>query len=156
MILSFIPMLLFFELLSHGTAFDITPSVPWYGFCGVLWGLSVVLPGMSSSSTLIFLGLFEPMTVGIAAVDPLVVIPIFIGAGATIVLLSRGINFIFFRCYCAAFHVVVGFVLASTIVIVPTSYSSVIGFLCCLLCAAAGFLMAWLLESYQHRVKANG
>ena len=153
MMVSFIIMAAFFGLLSKEVNVRITPSVFWYGFCGVLWGLSVVLPGVSSSSTLIFLGLFEPMTEGIAAFDPLVVFPIFIGAGLTIVLLSRGINYIFSRFYCAAFHAVAGFVIASTLVIVPTSYKSWGSFAGCLVCAVAGFFGAWWLEHRQKRIQ---
>lgn len=144
--ISAVVMLLFFNVLERGTTFHIQPNLLWFVFCGVLWGLSVVVPGMSSSSTLIFLGLFEPMTAGIAAFDMGVVLPIFVGAFATVVLLSRLVNYIFANYYRLAFHVVVGFVLASTVAIIPTQYGGPAAFAACAVCCIMGFAVAWTLE----------
>ena len=155
MAVSFVAMLLFFALIERGATFHIQPNLLWYGFCGILWGLSVVVPGMSSSSTLIFLGLFEPMTAGIAAFHMEVVLPIFAGALATVVLLSRLVNYIFAHWYRLAFHVVVGFVLASTVAIVPTSYGSGAVIAACAVCAAVGFAVAWTLEGRRRRPKGE-
>ena len=33
----------------------------WYNFCGALWGAGVVLPGLTSSSIMMALGLYEPL-----------------------------------------------------------------------------------------------
>lgn len=143
---SFVVMTGLFYGIGHAAALHITPNLFWFGICGVLWGLSLVIPGMSSSSTLIFLGLFEPMTAGIASVDPAVVIPIFLGAALTMVLMSRLVNSLFESHYRLAFHLVLGFVLASTIVIVPLSYESPLQLLLCLLFGAVGFAVAWFLN----------
>ncbi|MGO5113813.1 DUF368 domain-containing protein [Candidatus Avoscillospira sp. LCP25S3_F1] len=143
---SAVVMLLFFNILERGTTFHIQPNLLWFTFCGVLWGLSVVVPGMSSSSTLIFLGLFEPMTAGIAAFDMGVVLPIFVGALATVVLLSRLVNYIFANYYRLAFHVVVGFVVASTVAIIPTKYGDPAVIAACAVCSIMGFAVAWTLE----------
>lgn len=142
---SFAVMTFLFYFIGHAAALHITPNPLWFCLCGVLWGLSLVIPGMSSSSTLIFLGLFEPMTAGIAAVDPAVVFPIFLGAALTMVLMSRLVNSLFESHYRLAFHLVLGFVLASTAVIVPLSYGSPRQLFLCLLCGAIGFAAAWFL-----------
>ena len=146
---SFAGLLTLFLVLRHGSGVQIAPTPWWFGFCGVLWGLSLVLPGVSASSTLLFLGLFEPMTAGIAALRPLVIVPIFLGAGLTVVLMARFISWIFRRFYCAAYHAILGFVLASTVVIVPVSYGGPAEVLLCLLCAAAGFAAAWWLSRWE-------
>lgn len=143
---SFAVMTFLFWYLGHAAALHITPNPLWFCLCGVLWGLSLVIPGMSSSSTLIFLGLFEPMTAGIAAVEPGVVLPIFVGAALTVVLVSRLVNSLFESHYRLAFHLVLGFVLASTAVIVPLSYETPAQLLLCLLCGAVGFTAAWFLN----------
>ncbi len=145
LVVSAVLMGAFFWVLSRKAAVEIVPNVFWFGFCGVLWGLSLVVPGMSSSSTLIFLGLFEPMTAGIAHLNPLVILPIFVGAALTVVLMARLVNRMFRRHYCAAYHTVLGFVLASTAAIVPLSYGSAGEAALCLGCAAAGFACAWWL-----------
>ena len=143
---SFGLMTALFVTIGTVSSLHIEPNVFWFGFCGVLWGLSLVIPGMSSSSTLIFLGLFEPMTAGIAAFDMGVVLPIFVGAFATVVLLSRLVNYIFANYYRLAFHVVVGFVLASTVAIIPTQYGSAAAIAACAVCCIMGFAVAWTLE----------
>ena len=47
----------FFMLLKYGTELHITPNAGWFFFCGALWGISTVAPGMTSSSVLMLLGL---------------------------------------------------------------------------------------------------
>ena len=59
----------FFMLLKYGTELHITPNAGWFFFCGALWGISMVAPGMTSSSVLMLLGLYYPMSEGIAALD---------------------------------------------------------------------------------------
>ena len=143
---SFAVMAALFYYLGHAAALHITPNPLWFCLCGVLWGLSLVIPGMSSSSTLIFLGLFEPMTAGIAAVEMGVVLPIFIGAALTVILMSRLVNGLFETHYRLSYHAVLGFVAASTVVIIPRSYDSVSQVILCLLCGAVGFAAAWFLS----------
>ena len=42
----------FFMLLKYGAELHITPNAGWFFFCGALWGISMVAPGMTSSSVL--------------------------------------------------------------------------------------------------------
>ncbi len=152
---SFLLMTGLFFVLNHFAALQIQPNLFWFGFCGVLWGLSLVIPGMTSSSTLIFLGLFEPMTAGIASFDPAVVLPMFLGVFLTVILMSRLVNRMFDRHYCAAFHMVLGFVLASTAAIIPVSYSSAADAFLCLLCGLAGFAASWWVDQRERRGREN-
>lgn len=50
--------------VSHVAEVSVTPNFWWYNFCGVLWGMSVVIPGMTSSSVMMALGLYQPMLDG--------------------------------------------------------------------------------------------
>ena len=148
---SFAALLALFLLLQRGGGTAVTPNPGWFAFCGVLWGLSLVLPGISASSTLLFLGLFEPMTAGIASLDPSVVLPLLLGAGLTVVSMARLISRLFQRHYCTAYHTILGFVLASTVVIVPRTYGGAAELLGCAACFAAGFLAAWQLSRRSAR-----
>lgn len=58
--------------VSHVAEVSVTPNFWWYNFCGVLWGMSVVIPGMTSSSVMMALGLYQPMLDGLANLDLLV------------------------------------------------------------------------------------
>ena len=82
-------LLAFFYTLKFGTQTTVTPSFGWFVFCGVLWGVSLIVPGMSSSSLLLFLGLYQPMSAGIAALDYRVLVPFAIGIVGTVLLLAN-------------------------------------------------------------------
>ena len=72
----------------EGASSQVTPNVLWWLLCGVLWGMGLIVPGMSPSSIFIFLGLYQPMTAGIAALDINVILPLIVGLVATVALLA--------------------------------------------------------------------
>lgn len=145
-------LLAFFYTLKLSTASAVTPSFGWYIFCGVLWGISLIAPGMSSSSVLIFLGLYQPMSAGIAALDFNVLIPFAIGIIATVLLLARFVDRLFEKHYGIAFFCVIGFVIASTIPIIPVSFSSFGEALLCVAVAGAGFAGAFLMDRWSGKL----
>ncbi len=120
----------------------IEPNAWWYLVCGIFWGLSIVVPGMTSSSILMSLGLYMPMTAGIASLDMGVIIPWCIGLAGTILLMAKIINRLFERFFSQASFCVIGIVIASTAVIIPVQYISVSGALISLACAVVGFVCA--------------
>ena len=70
----------------------------------------------------------------------------------TIVLLARWVNRLFKQHYSAVFHGILGIVLASTLVIVPTQYGrgeGLLSFACCV----GGFLLAVLLDRLDQNLK---
>lgn len=148
--LSFLGMLLFFSIVTLHTGIQIVPNFFWYGVCGAMWGLSLVLPGMSSSSILIFLGLFESMTAGVAAFDMRVVVPMFCGVALTVAFFARLVNRLFDRHFTVASHLVLGFVLASIVAIVPMQYIGILEVIKCLVIAAVGFFAAYWMDKKEH------
>ena len=128
---------------------QITPNTFWYLVSGVLWGLSIVVPGMSSSSILLSLGLYQPLTAGISAFDMAVLIPWGLGMVMTALVLGRLINHLFLTRYSLASHAVVGIVLASTLAIIPIQYGGVLQFVICVLCCAAGIACAYLMDKFD-------
>ena len=89
---------------------------------GAIIAFGVVVPGLSSSSLLLFLGMYAPMTGAIASFDFSVIIPIGIGGLATVFAFSRLMAFVFDRAYGLLFHVIIRFVVASTLLIIPLDY----------------------------------
>jgi len=145
-------ILLFAMLLTvrfGGIKGQITPGTFWYVFSGVLWGLSIVVPGMTSSSILLSLGLYQPLTAGISAFDMAVLIPWGLGMVMTALVLGRLINHLFLTNYSGASHAVVGIVLASTLAIIPIQYGGVLQFVICVLCCAAGIACAYLMDKFE-------
>ena len=124
---------------------QVEPNFGWYNFCGALWGMGVVIPGMTSSSVMMALGLYQPMLEGLARLDLLVLSAALPGMFLTIALLARLVTWFFRRHYAVAFHGILGFVFASTLVIIPTEYSGAWETVLSALCALAGFALAYFL-----------
>ncbi|MDP3447244.1 MAG: DUF368 domain-containing protein [Eubacteriales bacterium] len=148
---STLALLAFFFVLKAGNSAAVVPTFGWYVFCGALWGISLIVPGMSSSSLLMFLGLYQPMSAGIAALDPVVLIPFAIGLIATVALLARLVNHLFDRYYGIAFYCVIGFVIASTIPIIPLSFAGWGEGLLCVAAVAAGFAGSFLMDRWSEK-----
>lgn len=127
---------------------NIEPNSWWYLFCGVLWGLSLVVPGLSSSSILIFMGLYEPMTEGVGALDFGVIIPLFAGILFIAAISARFVNYIYERYYSIVSHVIIGIVIGSTLLIIPENISGAKDIIYSILSFVVGFLIAWGMEKY--------
>lgn len=153
LVISFLVLFAFLSLLGTKSDLTIAPNIFWYFFCGVVWGMSLIVPGMSSSSILIFLGLYQPMTSGIANLDFAVLIPLFIGILTTAGLLARLVQRLFDRHHSIMSHIVLGVVIASTVVIIPFQFAGTSEFLFCLLSAVVGFFLAWGLDAIGNKYK---
>ena len=135
-------------LNGHWIERDVTPNVFWYLLCGALWGLSLVVPGMTSSSILIWLGLFQPLTAGISALDFKVLLPFGVGIAAVVLLTARLVNAFFQRRGGLASRMILAIVIASTIAILPDRYESWGEGMLCAAVFAAGFAAAWAMDRY--------
>lgn len=138
--------------LSHVARVTVEPNFWWYNFCGGLWGMSVVIPGLTSSSVMMALGLYQPMLDGLARLDLLVLSASLPGMGLAILLLARFMSWLFRTHYSIAFHGILGIVLASTVVIIPTEYMRG-EILLSALCCGGGFLLAYLLARLDRRIQ---
>lgn len=128
-----------------------TMSADFFGFlfCGVLWGLSLIVPGMTSSSILMAVGLLTPMVEGFTRFDMSVILPWALGLAAVVLSLARVVNWCFRAHYPIFYHGVFGIVLASTLTIVPLHYDGARDALLCLLFALLGAAAAYLSAKVQ-------
>ena len=130
----------------HVLHMTVEPDFWWYNFCGALWGAGVVLPGLTSSSIMMALGLYEPMMQALAEMRIPVLAACLPGMLLAMLLLARGVTWLFRRHYAVMFHGILGVVAASTLVIIPVRYSGWgEGLLSALYCGA-GFGLALFLE----------
>jgi len=142
---------LFFQILDSGIGASIQPSFWSFGLCGLLWGLSMIVPGMSSSSILICLGLFEPLTAGIGSLDGGVLLPFVVGICVTVVLFARLVAMLFDRHYAVMSRVILGFVIASALKALPVSFGSPATLLASLVCFAGGFVVARAMDRAKEK-----
>lgn len=153
MFLSFVVLFGFLLYLQQGVRIDIEGNAWWFFFCGIVWGLSLVVPGLSSSSILIFMGLYQEMTAGISRFDLGVLIPLVLGILCTALLSARFVNRLFERHHTIAYHAILGIVIASTLLIVPLEFKDATEVLLSIVCAILGFLVAWGMDRYGQRVR---
>ena len=133
---------LLFHLIEVGVQTTMTPSFLAFVFCGVLWGLSTIVPGMTSSAILIELGLYEELTAGIGSLHLPVMIPFLIGIIATVLLLARLINMLYKKHNLLMCRVILGFVIASSLKIIPTDFLSPTVMIVSIVCFVAGLAAA--------------
>ena len=121
MIVSFVFVFALFFLA--GNVWSITIPATWWGFaiCGFAWGLSFIIPGFSTSTLLMFFGIYNKMSEGINSLSMEVVIPMGIAMIITIIGLSRLMKLVFDKFHSIASHSVLGFVLATTTMLVSAT-----------------------------------
>lgn len=150
-----IAMVLIFALLISLQVFSvqITPNFVWYLFCGFCLALSVIAPGMSFSTLLMPLGLYEPFVAGIGHMDFAVLIPGGIGALATVILFAKAVDALFNKHYSVSFHAIVGVVIAATVMIIPfeSFTASVASCVVNIICLAAGIVAALFLDKFNQK-----
>jgi putative membrane protein len=142
-------------LLNRGGSLSITPNTYWWALCGVLWGIGLIVPGMSASAMLIYLGLYQPMTAGIAVLDPAVVFPLIAGIVLCIMILSRAVHHLFNHHYAVMYHIILGFVIASTISIIPAFSANALDIIIRAACFLGGCAGAYLLDRFGSRLKKD-
>ena len=154
-----IAMILVFALLISLKIFsvEITPNFAWYIFCGFCLALSVIAPGMSFSTLLMPLGLYEPFVAGIGHLDFSILIPGGIGGLATVILFSKAVDTLFTKHYSVAFHAIVGVVIAATIMIVPLDSftTSIASALVNVVCLVVGIVAALLLDKFNKKFEVE-
>ncbi len=122
---------------------SLTMNFGWSLFCGILWGVSIIVPGMSSSSILMNVGLYEPMNAGISQFDLSILVPMGIGMVAVIFLFAKGVNLLFEKHYTIAFAVVLAAVISSTVTIIPYRFARTLDLLLSVLCIVLGAVVAY-------------
>lgn len=150
-----IAMIIIFALLISLKVFsvDLTPNFLWYLFCGFCLALSVIAPGMSFSTLLMPLGLYQPFVDGISSFDMGVLVPAGIGALATVILFAKAVDILFTNHHSIAFHAIVGIVIAATIMIIPLGsfLTSIFSCVINLVCIVVGIIAALGLDKLNQK-----
>ena len=130
------------------------PSFWGWVLSGALTGLGLVVPGMSPSNFLLYLGLYQPMANGIKNLNLGVILPLILGVVLVIFIFARLVSWLFRKHHALMYHIIIGIVIGSTAAIIP---SGVRGFGVIITCAllffagaAASYGLAKLDEKYPH------
>lgn len=122
---------------------------------GLLIGLGVVVPGMSPSNFLIYIGLYKPMSDGIGALNLGIILPLIVGVLISVLLLAKAVNWMFDKAYGVMYHLILGIVVGSSAAIAlihgqASGVTIAICGLCFIVGAIASYLLAKLDEKFPH------
>jgi putative membrane protein len=106
----------------------------------------MIVAGLSSSTLLIYLGLYVPLADGIATLDLNVLVPMGIGIALTVITLARVVNWCYKTYRTTMTRVILGFVIASSLKTVPNHFNGGWDMAISLVCCAVGFVLAVLME----------
>lgn len=96
----------------------LNPSFLNFILAGSLLALGILVPGLSPSNLLLILGLYAPMLTGFKTFDLFgTFLPIGIGAGATLIIFSKLMDYALNNYHSRVYHFIIGIVLSSTILI---------------------------------------
>lgn len=121
---------------------------------GFLMGLGMIIPGLSPSNFLVYMGMYKDMADGIKTMDLSVILPIVIGGVVSVLLLSKIADYIFQRAYAGMFHFILGVVFSSTVMIIPFgahfTFLQILASIALFIAGAAlSFWMSQLEDKYQ-------
>ncbi len=120
---------------------------------GALIGLGVVVPGMSPSNFLIYLGLYQPMASGIRHLDLKVIIPLVLGLLLCVFGFAKLVSWLFKKAYTVMYHLILGIVVGSTLAIIPGGVKGWTIAVCVVLFFSGGavsYLLSKLDEKHPH------
>jgi putative membrane protein len=131
-----------------------TPNFWVWVMSGMLTGFGLVVPGMSPSNFLIYLGLYQPMANGIKDLNFAVIVPLIIGVLIVILVFAKLIAWLFRKHYAFMYHLILGIVVGSTAAIIPSGVTGWTIAVCALLFAggaAASYALAVVDERHPHQ-----
>lgn len=130
------------RLVPRGEAADI----PWniWLLAGAGIGLGSILPGASVAFLLIYFGIYQPLLDGVAGLEPRILLPVGLGAGAFIFLFARAADWLFRNAEGPATRGVLGLVTGSIVLVYPGWPGGRLGAACLALFAAGAAASAAL------------
>jgi len=149
----FAAMIAVLAILKTSTTVTIQPGIWGFLFCGIAWGLSFIVPGLSSSTLLLFFGLYQPMLEGISKLDFSVLIPMGIGMLVCVLLLTKLVNKAYEKHYSIVSHGVLGILAATAVMIIPFKEFVGMNILWSIVCIVGGFAVSYMFTRICNKIK---
>ena len=140
LILAAAGILLLMRWMQTITNVSLTPNFGNWVLSGIIFGLGLVVPGMSPSNFLIYLGMYQPMANGISRLDLGVILPLGLGLVICVFAFAKLVAWLFNRFYTTVYHLILGVVVGSTLAIAPLNVRGWTIAVCALLFAVGAVL----------------
>lgn len=155
MIGSFLTVLAILLFASKFIKAKVEPSfISWF-ICGGLIALGILVPGLSPSNFILYMGMYKEMAEAFSKLEMSAVIPIGLGGLVTIFSLAKLIEYIFRKNYSKFYHFIFGVVMASTVMIIPTNYAgfTTMDYIWCLVGFIAGTGLGYWMSILEEKYK---
>ncbi len=126
---------------------EVKPGILQLAAYGAIIGLGTIVPGISASFVLMYIGAYQVVLEGIANIDLAVLVPVGAGFVVSIVLFAKLISLLFKRIYGYTYYAVLGFVMGSIIAIFP-GIAFNLKYLISIFIFAVGFYLSLSLSNY--------
>lgn len=116
----------------------------WVTSGGII-GLGITFPGLSPSNFLMYLNLYQPLNEAISNLNFAILIPVAIGGLLSVILTAKLVAYLLRVAYAIVYHVILGLVLTSTVMIIPRQFNSSLFIALCLIAGlGVGIVMSRL------------
>lgn len=153
MILGFLVVGGLLLFLKRTTTVQLDKNFANFFLSGVLWGLSFIVPGLGSSTLLLFFGLYEPLLEGIARFDMSVLVPFGIGMVVCVALLAKVLNAAFNKYHSFLSHTIMGIVAATAVMILPSFAVGATRVFWQVACIVGGAVISYVLTVWCDKIK---
>ena len=119
----------------------------WVASGGIV-GLGITFPGLSPSNFLMYLDLYQPLNVAISNLNFAILIPVAIGGLISVVLTAKLVSYLLRVAYTVVYHIILGLVLTSTVMIIPREFNSN---LLIALCLIAGVIVGVAMSRLENK-----
>ena len=155
MVIAFLISVIFLKFGAELLSGSIPQNYITWTLAGVIIALGILIPGLSPSNFLLYMGMYGTMILGFKQLNFSILVPIAIGGILCILILSKGIDFLFKNFYSRLFHIIIGVVLASTVMIIPIDYNYFsIGIISCIIACIAGIVLGYWMSGLEEKYKS--
>ncbi len=120
--------------------------------CGIIWGLGFVVPGLASSNLLMIFGIYSILLGHIKDLNFGVMIPFALSVLVVFLLLSKVMKFIFDKYHSVMSHCIIGFVVATTLLILPRTDWTLPNILIRVTCILVGGVASFFFTKFSNKI----
>lgn len=128
-------------------------SFTWMLAGGII-ALGVLVPGLSASNLLLYVGMYTAMVESFKALDLGMIVPLVVGGLIVMLLFAKVVDWLFDKAFTGLFHVILGVLIASTLMIVPLEYDYLsLSALWCIPAVIGGFILGLWMANLEEKYK---
>ncbi len=153
LVLSFAGITVLFYMFENAWKVSVPENTLGWIICGLIWGLGFVVPGLSSSNLLMFFGIYTVLLGHIKSIDLEVCIPFGLSVLLVFLLFSKVMKLVFDKFHSIVSHSVLGFVIATTLMILPSFAVSPLDIVIYILVMAVGAVASYFFSVWCDKIK---